>query len=153
MKVRLIFNNIIPFNGFKAITIWPWVFVRKDASKWTLTDERHETTHLCQQEEVMAISAIILSLLSFLAVVSWWWLLFAPFAFYLFYLLEWLIRIALYGFDSKLAYYNIGFEQEAYLHQDTVGYNDGRKKMAWCRYLFKKSFVRDKNTHRIVKRQ
>ena len=65
MKVRLIFNNTIPFNGFKAITIWPWVFVRKDASKWTLTDERHETTHLCQQKEVMAISAIILSLLSF----------------------------------------------------------------------------------------
>ena len=46
MKANIIYNKIIPLKGFKAITIWPRVFVRSDASKFTDKDERHETTHL-----------------------------------------------------------------------------------------------------------
>lgn len=150
---KIIFNNIIPFKGFKAMTIWPWIFVRKDASKWTLTDTRHETTHWRQQLETMVVVAILVVVLALFRVLSWWWLFAVPFAFYAWYILEWLVRIPLCGFYSHLAYRNISAEQEAYLNEDVVDYNDHRKPFYWLRFLFKKSFVRDKVTKKIVKKQ
>lgn len=153
-KINIVFNDIIPFKGFKAITIWPWVFVRNDAmSKWTLDDEHHETTHLKQQLEVMVAALEIVLVLDVLDVISWWWLLSAPFAFYALYVLEWLVRIPICGFDTKLAYYNISTEQEAYLHQGDMSYNYERHDFAWCKYLFRNSFERDVFTRKIVKKQ
>ena len=153
MKANIIYNKIIPFKGFKAITIWPWVFVRKDTSKWTLTDTRHETTHLWQQEEVLMLGYCATTILAILGIVSWWWLLAVPFYFYVGYVLEWLIRIPICGFDTKLAYFNISTEQEAYLYEDDLSYNYERKRFAWVKYLFKKSFIRNEYSHKIVKRQ
>lgn len=152
-KIWLVFNKIIPFKGYNAITFYPWVFVRKDASKWTLTDTRHETTHLWQQEEILMLGYCATAILAILGVVSWWWLLAVPFYFYVGYVLEWLIRIPICGFDTKLAYYNISTEQEAYLHQDDVTYNNNRKPMNWVRYFFRNSFVRDPVTGKIVKKE
>lgn len=154
MKIRLVFNDIIPFKGFKAITIWPWVFVRNDAmSKWTLDDERHETTHLKQQLEVLLVALEIALVLDVLDVISWWWLFLVPFTFYVLYVIEWLVRIPICGFDTKLAYYNISTEQEAYLHQGDMPYNYERRDFAWCKYLFRNSFERDAVTRKIVKKQ
>lgn len=152
-KIWLVFNKIIPFKGYNAITFYPWVFVRKDASKWTLTDTRHETTHLWQQEEVLMLGYCATTILAILGIVSWWWLLAVPFYFYVGYVLEWLIRIPICGFDTKLAYFNISTEQEAYLHEDDLSYNYERKRFAWVKYLFKKSFIRNEYSHKIVKRQ
>lgn len=154
MKVRLVFNDIIPFKGFKAITIWPWVFVRNDAmSRWTLDDERHETTHLNQQLEVMLAALGIVLILCISCIISWWWLFAVPFTFYALYAFEWLVRIPICGFDTKLAYYNISTEQEAYIHQRDMSYNYERRGFAWCKYLFRNSFKRDTVTRKIVKKQ
>ena len=152
-KIWLVFNKIIPFKGYNAITFYPWVFVRKDASKWTLTDTRHETTHLWQQEEVLMLGYCATTILAIFGIVSWWWLLAVPFYFYVGYVLEWLIRIPICGFDTKLAYFNISTEQESYLHEDDLSYNYERKRFAWVQYLFKKSFIRNEYSHKIVKRQ
>ena len=152
-KIWLVFNKIIPFKGYNAITFYPWVFVRKDASKWTLTGTRHETTHLWQQEEVLMLGYCATTILAILGIVSWWWLLAVPFYFYVGYVLEWLIRIPICGFDTKLAYFNISTEQEAYLHQDDVTYNNNRQPMNWVRYFFRNSFMRDPVTGKIVKKE
>jgi hypothetical protein len=152
-KIWLVFNKVIPFKGYNAITFYPWVFVRKDASKWALTDTRHETTHLWQQEEVLMLGYCATTILAILGIVSWWWLLAVPFYFYVGYVLEWLIRIPICGFDTKLAYFNISTEQESYLHEDDLSYNYERKRFAWVKYLFKKSFIRNEYSHKIVKRQ
>lgn len=152
-KIWLVFNKIIPFKSYNAITFYPWVFVRKDASKWTLTDTRHETTHLWQQEEVLMLGYCATTILAILGIVSWWWLLAVPFYFYVGYVLEWLIRIPICGFDTKLAYFNISTEQESYLHEDDLSYNYERKRFAWVKYLFKKPFIRNEYSHKIVKRQ
>lgn len=153
IKGKLVFNNYIPFKGYKAITFIPWIFVRKDASHWTLTDERHETTHLNQQLEVLVLSLVVALTLALFGVISWWWLLATPFAFYVEYVLEWVIRIPFCHFDSKLAYYNIMTEQEAYLHEDDLSYNYERHHFAFLKYLLKNSFVRDPVTKKIVKKQ
>ena len=44
----VIYNNIIPFKGSKAVTIWPLIFARKSA-KWLKDyEENHEKIHLWQ---------------------------------------------------------------------------------------------------------
>ena len=153
IKARIIFNDYIPIKGFKGITIYPRIFVRKDVGNWTPTYTRHETTHLLQQEEVLILAFSFVSLGALIGLFSLWWLLLVPFVFYMGYGLEWLIRLPFNGFDKELAYKNISTEQEAYLYQEEYGYNNGRKPFYWIHFLFKKSFKRDELTGKIVKIQ
>lgn len=60
-------NDIIPFKGYKAITIWPFIFVRNEV-KFNDIDLNHEKIHLRQQLELLIIF------------------------FYLIYLVEWIIK-------------------------------------------------------------
>ena len=50
----IIKNNIIPFKGFKAITLWPFIFVRKNCS-FNEIDLNHENIHGKQQLELLVI--------------------------------------------------------------------------------------------------
>ncbi len=114
--MKTIFNNLIPFKGYKCLALWPFIFVRKDKSDvYMAVDERHERIHHRQQIEM----------------------LFLPF--FLWYGVEYLIRAALYR-DFKDAYYNISFEQEAYLKQYDKEYLGKRRLFYWMKYLTKRSF-------------
>lgn len=55
----LVRNKLIPFKGFKAISIWPFIFVRKDCS-FNSTDLNHERIHLKQQLELLLIPFYII---------------------------------------------------------------------------------------------
>lgn len=65
--MKVIYNKIIPFKGFKAITIWPFIFVRKECS-FNEVDLNHENIHGKQQKELLLIF------------------------FYLIYLIEWIFK-------------------------------------------------------------
>lgn len=54
--------------------------------------------------------------------------------FYIFYILEWLVRLLLYRNHHK-AYMNISFEREAYYNDRNLDYLRHRKMFAWCRFL------------------
>ena len=112
MKIRIIQNNIIPFKGFKAITLLPWIFCRKALKD---VDVNHELIHVRQQEEMLII------------------------LFFIWYVIEWVIRLAIY-WNLDEAYRNISFEQEAYDHEAEHYYLSVRKHFAWMRYIFKKSY-------------
>ena len=113
MKIEVIYSKHIPLKGFMALTLWPWIFVRNEnSSKFTPKSKRHEITHALQQVEC----------------------LFLPFL--LLYCLEWLIKVPFCGFDCKLAYKSISFEQEAYEHMEEVYYNDVRRHYAWIKFIF-----------------
>ena len=104
-------NNIIPFKGFTAITLWPFIFVRKDEEKYyTDVVARHENIHGAQQKEILIV------------------------LFYVWYLVEWLVKWAYYR-NSMTAYKNISFEREAYRHQNDAAYLDIRKHYAWTKYI------------------
>ena len=45
-------NKILPFKGFKALTIWPFIFCR---SELTEVDINHEEIHGRQQLELLII--------------------------------------------------------------------------------------------------
>ena len=106
-------TNILPPKGFAAITLWPFILIRRDweekadESKY-LTVLRHEAIHAEQQKEMLIVF------------------------FYLWYLIEWLIRLAYYKSASE-AYRNISFEREAYENQYKVIYN--RRWFEWLKYV------------------
>lgn len=111
----IIKNNILPFKGFSAMAVWPFIFVRKDwledinSLSKDLGGERydrtvnHEKIHFRQQKELLLVG------------------------FYILYLIFWLI----YG------YRNIPFEREAYKNQDDFDYLSKRKLFAFLKYLKK----------------
>lgn len=113
MKLKKIYTKHFPLKGYTALTIFPFVFVRKDRRDYfTAKAERHETTHALQQLETLYVF------------------------FFIFYALEWLLKLPFCKFDMTDAYFSISFEQEAYEHQDEFGYNGVRRHFAWLRYVF-----------------
>ena len=125
-----IYSNIVPPSGFIAMTIFPFLFIRKKMSwRFDDVDERHETIHGRQQIELLLL------------------------LFFVWYGIEYFVRWICYGFDGHLAYRNISFEQEAYLNETNLSYPYERKLYAWLRFLFKKTYVRDAISRKIVKKQ
>lgn len=96
-------NDLIPFKGFKAMTMYPFIFVHGEVNDVCL---RHEAIHARQQKE----------------------LLFVPF--FILYIAEWLVRLALLR-SWHDAYMAISFEREAYARQNETGYK--RKPFAMWR--------------------
>ena len=111
--MKVVFSSIIPFRGFLAVTLWPFIFVRrKVAGRFTAVTNRHEHIHGRQQVEMLVLP------------------------FFLWYLIEWILRLVILR-DSKQAYRSISFEQEAYANEGDATYLVNRRPYAWLRYLFK----------------
>ena len=106
---KIIYNNIIPLKGFKALTVWPFIFVRKGA-RYTEVDDHHENIHCEQQKEMLVVF------------------------FFLWYIIEWLIRLIQYR-NATTAYKNISFEREAYYHQAEAGYLEIRKPYSFIKFI------------------
>lgn len=100
-------NNLIPVKGFSAIMLFGILFIRKDV-RISETLINHESIHCRQMLEM----AVIL--------------------FYIWYVLEWLIKLPFYG---KQAYYNISFEREAYMYERDSLYLKRRKFWSFLKFL------------------
>ena len=126
--MKIIRNNIIPFKGFSAINLFGILFVRKEAKidKITLN---HESIHSAQIAEVM-IASIPFALLLWLFTNLWIGLLLFIASYYLWYVIEWLIRL-----PKGNAYRNISFEREAYANDDNLTYLKTRRRFAFVKYL------------------
>jgi len=111
LKRVLVAPKIFKFflrKGTLAITLWPFVFIRKADLKEDESIMRHEAIHLKQQLELFVIP------------------------FYVLYLLEFLYFL----FCSKsieYAYRSISFEREAYNYDKDPNYLAQRKKFAMWR--------------------
>ncbi|MEN6388856.1 MAG: hypothetical protein ABFD04_00435 [Syntrophomonas sp.] len=102
------FVRLITFGWPDAITIMPFgIYIKPDYLKDEQTI-RHELIHARQQLEMLILF------------------------FYLWYLVEWLIRLVL---NWKMAYMSVSFEREAYRNDDNSEYLAGRKRLAWLSYL------------------
>lgn len=103
--MKVIYNNIIPFKGFKAINLFGICFVRK-GMKMLPQDYNHEKIHTAQMKELWYVG------------------------FYILYFLEWLCRLV---YAPMTAYRGISFEVEAYKHQYDYDYLKSRKRFAMWR--------------------
>ena len=109
-KMKVIFNNIIPFPGFAAINLFGIMFVRNGVYRNNEIPKKtyiHESIHTAQMKEMLYIF------------------------FYIWYFLEWLVQLCLHG---KYAYYWISFEREAYDNEKDENYLNNRKHFSWLRY-------------------
>lgn len=103
--MKIIYNNILPFPGFKVINLFGVLFIRKTAKERINNIVlNHEKIHTAQMKELGYIF------------------------FYIIYFLEWLIRLIISLFTHENAYKNIFFEREAYYNQFNLKYLDNRKK-------------------------
>jgi hypothetical protein len=55
--------------------------------------------------------------------------------FYLWYIIEWIIKLFIYG---KFSYYNLSFEREAYEYENNLNYIKNRKHFSWFKYIISK---------------
>lgn len=130
----IIRNNVIPFTGYKAMFFFGILFVRGEA----VIDEvtmNHERIHARQLWEIIFAFLPFWILMTF--IISPWILLFAPWSFYLWYVIEWLIRgllkITKIDKSSISAYRSLLFEREAYANQNNMEYLTSRKLFAFLR--------------------
>jgi len=102
--MKIVYNNYIPFKGFLCINLFGILFVR-DRLRDKLNDVviNHEAIHTAQMKELLYIG------------------------FYVWYVIEWLLRLVMYGFKSKKAYKNISFEKEAFANENNLEYLKERR--------------------------
>ena len=86
--MKIIYNNVIPFKGFKAMNLFGVLFVRKDIkTPMSDVDINHESIHSEQYKELLFIPFLVL------------------------YLVEWFIKLFIY-FDCFCFYRNVFFDTQ-----------------------------------------
>lgn len=119
-------NKFIPFQSFRACNILGVVFVRGTRPLSDITIN-HESIHSRQFVELMVLFAVAT------VFILWWLPVFAPFAFYVWYIVEWLVHLIRFR-STYIAYRRISFEREAYAHQADMGYTNGRHWFNFLKY-------------------
>lgn len=105
----IIKNNIIPFKGYIAMAIYPFIFVRREYGNVSERTIRHEKIHFKQQKECLIVG------------------------FYILYLIMYLWNLIKYKGDANKAYHCIPYEKEAYAYQNNIHYN--RRPYAWIKMI------------------
>jgi len=107
--MKIVRNRILPFGKkYAAINLFGVFFVKEHVHV-TPRLINHESIHTRQQRE----------------------LLFIPF--YIFYVVEWLARLFLNGFNNHKAYRAVSFEREAYDNDSNPDYLKNRRHYAQWR--------------------
>lgn len=128
-----VLNDVFPFKGFLAMTVWPLLFVkRKYEARFGPVENRHESIHGEQQKELLCVGIAIAVALVALGC-GWWSLLVLP-LFFWWYVVEWLVKWPIYG-DSFTAYKNICFEREAFANEGNMTYLSHRRPFAWMSFI------------------
>ncbi len=105
----LISKYLVP-KGYTGLTVFPFVFLKYNRLKNDEVLINHERIHLRQQLELLVLP------------------------FYVFYVVEFLIRLVQYRAWKK-AYRNISFERESYLNEDNLNYLQTRKFWQFIKYI------------------
>ena len=121
--MKIIRNKYIPFPGYKAINLFGVLFVKNNAKIDDVTIN-HEAIHSKQFIELMILFAVVT------VFIRWWMPLFSPLFFYIWYVIEWVIRL-----PKGNAYKNISFEREAYANEGDASYLNGRYWFNFLRYI------------------
>lgn len=107
---------VSPFMSIKGIMLFPFIIIKERYRDIPYFNKlkpiliNHETIHFKQAVEMLIIP------------------------FYIFYILEWIIKLFFYGNKS---YTNLSFEREANLYEKDLEYINNRKPYSWIKYIFK----------------
>lgn len=107
----LVFKHLF-YKNYVGLSLWPFIFLKHNDLKEDAVLINHERIHLRQQLELLILP------------------------FYIFYILEWLLRTVLY-LNTYRAYQNMSFEREAYHNEKDLNYLDRRRPFSFMNYLFR----------------
>lgn len=143
---KVFYNSILAkillcLSSCETITLGLFVFTtRASLSQTTL---RHELTHSLQYCEWFIASSILVLLSGCFFVYPWWMALLPIVAYYIVYILEWIVRLVYclpanswnVAKASKAAYRLNSFEAEAYMSEMIADYNVSRDLFNNYKYL------------------
>ena len=98
-------------KNFVGMAIFPFILLRNKEDKTDLNLVHHERIHIIQQIELLVIP------------------------FFMWYFIEYGIRMLQYKFDGHKAYRNISFEREAYANELDLDYLKKRKFYSFLKYI------------------
>ncbi len=125
---------LLAFSSCHTITIGPFVFSKRSKDDIEQNVRNHETCHSIQWIELACITGIIVLILQLLFGCSAWWYFSAAIMFYLWYGIEFLVRLVL-NRSFKKAYRAIAFEQEAYGSEKDCNYIENRPLFSWLKFI------------------
>ncbi|GGD54388.1 hypothetical protein GCM10011361_21280 [Muriicola marianensis] len=108
----VIISRYFFYRNYVALTLWPFIILKTPELSRDKVLINHERIHLRQQAELLILP------------------------FYLWYLLEWLIKTIRY-LSPYTAYRNLSFEREAYRYESDPTYLQRRKRFSFTHYLWK----------------
>ena len=111
--MKILYSKHFPPHGFSAINLFGVIIARKEHGDLNRIERNHELIHTRQMLEMVVVF------------------------FYIFYVIEWILRILQYRNRYK-AYQNISFEREAYCNMNNINYLKNRRIYAFLKYLKQK---------------
>lgn len=109
--MKVIYTRRFPPGDFHGINLFGIIFVQSRWGRMKLRELNHEAIHTLQQVEMGFIG------------------------FYLWYGIEFLVRLVQTRGDADRAYHAISFEREAYAQEANLRYRRHRRHYAWRHYL------------------
>ncbi len=110
LVVSPFWTNFFSAGKASAVTIFPFIFLQDKICMKDSVLINHERIHIRQALELLVLP------------------------FYIFYLIEFLVRYCRHG-NFKRAYYNISFEREAYENQYYDNYYKTRSFWSFLKYI------------------
>lgn len=121
--------------GYSTITLFAWVFTKWSEASARQSTINHECVHARQWTELAIASGLLIWAGMLIFGFSAWWLLLSSVIFYLWYVVEWGIRVIVGCFSSHDAYRMVSFEREARLAETDSNYLENSKYFAWLKFL------------------
>lgn len=124
------------FASYTTITLFAWVFTKWSKGEARQSTINHECVHARQWIELAIASGLLIWLGMLLFGYSAWWLLLSALTFYIWYVLEFVVKW-FYGsiMGNYNAYKNISFEREARLSEKDNNYLENSTYFAWLKML------------------
>lgn len=128
-------------DGYSTITLGPFIFTKYPEDKMNMRVVNHECVHVRQWVEMTVACGVILWLGMMVFGYSAGWLLCSVISFYLWYMLEYLVRRLIGLFRScengqKMAYRQVSFEREARLAEKNNNYLENSAYFAWLKLIY-----------------
>ena len=98
-------------KNFVGMAIFPFILLKNKNDKNDLHLVHHERIHIIQQIEMLILP------------------------FFIWYLIEYALRLIQFKFDSHKAYKNISFEREAYANEHDLDYLKKRQFYSFLKYV------------------
>ena len=126
---------LLAFSACHTITVGPFVLSELSPENMTQQVRNHETCHSYQWTETTAVAVCLVLILQLIFDIPPLWYIVAALTFYVWYAIEWMIRLLICR-NTKIAYRQVSFEQEAYASEHDCNYIENRHLFSgWLQYI------------------